>query len=59
MRLQTEAQQAFLQRDVGGERRHLAAMDDGAVIHHQHLVAELARGMEILLDQQEWWRRGA
>ena len=59
MRLQTQAQQALLQRDVGGQRRHLAAMDDLAVIHHQHLVAEFARGMEILFDQQEWWRRGA
>ncbi len=28
-------------------------MDDLAVIHHQHLVAEFARGMEILFDQKD------
>src|SRR3954453_23378387 len=53
MRVQAEAQQPLLQGYVGRERGHLAAMDDGAVVHYQHLVAELARGMKILLDQQD------
>ena len=53
MRLQAEAEQALLQRYVGGERRHLAVMDDAAVVHHAHVIAELPRDMEILLDQQD------
>src|SRR6185369_6157812 len=52
MGLQAEPEQALLQRRVGRQRRHLAAMDDLAVIHHHDAVAELAGGKKILFDQQ-------
>ena len=48
MRLQTESEQTLLQRDIRCQRRHLAAMDDLAVIHHQN------RGATILLVEQNF-----
>ena len=53
MRLQAQAQQPLLERHVGGQGGHLAAMDDGAVVHDQHAVAELAGSEEVLFDQQD------
>ena len=42
---------------VGGELRHLAVVDDAAVVHHAHEIADFLRDAEILLDQQD--RRAA
>src|SRR6218665_1791549 len=53
MGLQTEAEQLFLQRGVVGQHGHRAAMNDAAIVHHQHIVADLLGNMEILLDQQD------
>ena len=38
---------------VGGEVGHRAGVDDAAVVHHAHEIADLARDAEILLDQQD------
>ena len=53
MRLQAQSKQPLLQRHVGGEIGHLAAMHNPAIVHHQHGVADFARDMEVLLDQQD------
>src|SRR6187399_919400 len=52
MRGEREAEQALLQRLVVGEFGHRAAMDDAAVFHHRDAVAEGARDLEVLLDEQ-------
>ena len=44
---------------VGGEFGHLAVVDDAAVVHHPHEIADFARDAEILLDQQDRRRRRA
>jgi hypothetical protein len=41
-----------LQPVIGRERRHLAGMDDAALIHHRDIVADRLRDTKILLDQQ-------
>jgi hypothetical protein len=53
MRIEAEAEQAVLQRFVRGQRRHLAAMDDAAIVHDANLVADLARDAKVLLDEQD------
>ena len=51
MRLQTEPEQLLLQRDVFRQRRHLAAVDDPAIVHHQDGIADL----NSLLDPGSGW----
>src|SRR5690606_23288091 len=53
MRFHRQAQELVLQRLVGGELRHRAAMDDAAVVDDRDGVAQRPREMEILLDQQD------
>src|ERR1035437_2750205 len=48
-----KAQQALLQAVVLGKRGHRARMHDAAPVHHRHLVAELPREVEVLLDQED------
>src|SRR6187431_2039373 len=47
-----EAEQLVLQALVLGQRRHVAAVDDAAVVHHRDAVAERLGHGEVLLDQQ-------
>src|SRR5690606_12738998 len=53
MRVQRQAEEPALQRLVGGELRHRAAMDDAAVVDDGDRLAERAGEVEILLDQQD------
>src|SRR5205809_4617407 len=52
MRGEREAEEALLQRLIVGQLGHRAAVDDAAVLHHRDAVAERARDLEVLLDQQ-------
>src|SRR5690606_7312429 len=47
VRAQRKPERALLQRLVGGERRHRAAMHDAPVLHDRDGVAELARECEV------------
>src|SRR5215218_5078235 len=47
-----EAEQPLLQRLVVGHGGHRAAMHDAAVFHHGDVVAERARHLEVLLDEE-------
>jgi hypothetical protein len=38
--------------NISRERRHLAGMDDAALIHHRDIVADRFRDTKILLDQE-------
>ena len=54
MRIQAEAEQAASAARLSAASSAIApAMDDAAVVHHAHVVAELLRDAEILLDQQD------
>jgi hypothetical protein len=53
VRSQRQAQQALLQRFVGGQFGHRAAVHDAAVVHHRHRSPSALAIMEVLLDQQD------
>ena len=50
---QGKAEQARLQRLVLGQLRHAAGVHHAAVVHDGHAVADLAREIEVLFDQQD------
>ena len=47
----------MLQRLVVGQRRHVAAVHDAAVVHHRHTVAERTRQIGVLksLGASKFW----
>src|SRR6185369_11607519 len=53
VRRERQPEQAMLQRLVGGELGHRAAVDDAAVVHHCDAVAERLRDGEVLLDEED------
>jgi hypothetical protein len=44
---------AAIAATISGEVGHRAGVNDAAVVHHAHEVAEFARDAEILLDEQD------
>ena len=53
MHIQAQAQELFLQILVLRELRHAAVMYDAPRVHHRHRIPERARGVEVLLDEED------